>query len=225
MPKQSQFRLRSGAGRTPSFNFAFNNVSQAERLSRGLVAHTSRQLAPSGTSSSHVQSCSDTAFGQTAASVGSTSSSSFACSFNNSSHTSTSSFCSIFDRNCKLVSWNGRTIVSSSPRFRGRKLAILWKLLYSYDIVYLQEMHGTPEQVDLLFNRLRDTHFFFYSLLERSAGGVGIFVRKASFHSSSPPHMTIVVPGRALKVQMFFHCEPTMFFMEHSSLWVYLSSV
>ena len=109
----------------------------------------------------------------------------------------------IFNNTLKLTSWNGRAVFASNPRWRRPKHDLLWKLIFSTDVLLLQEVHGSESDLLLFLSRLQSTHFILYSFTDRrDTGGVVIIVRKSSFPNFFVEDSQVLVPGRVLVVTL-----------------------
>ena len=210
--------LRSGAPSdddidpSASCSYAFNSFPPsptAECLSEESVAHDSHQqngrgfnvAFPSGASTNNR-------------------------SYHSNSNITSSILYSLFYNTIKITSWNGRAIISATPKWRRPKLAVLWKLIHANAVVLLQELHGSATSLALLLDRIADTHFIIYGFTHddnedggssttsssssssssahshSDSGGVLILICKAAFPSFFVHSSVCIVPGRVLEVAL-----------------------
>ena len=80
-----------------------------------------------------------------------------------------------------------------------KKIGFLRRLLHNYDVVMLQEIHGTKEMWERFSNDWRRSHLTFFSLSESQAlGGIAIIVKvDLTGKATSSPRLEVLESGRA----------------------------
>lgn len=128
-------------------------------------------------------------------------------------------------RKFSVVYWNVATALHTDPTIRRRKFREISSLASKHDIVFLQEVHGTPARVRAIFRHLQPTHRVFTSFCTLSpsgrinpwAGGVAAIVAKQWLNN---PGYTLsvkeVCKGRVLRLFYKNSCGSAAFYNVHN---------
>ena len=79
----------------------------------------------------------------------------------------------------------------------------MWRLttlLENYDVVALQETHGTEVEWQALASKVAKSHVAFFSPLATNAGGVATLVSRKFSEAYGPIEMKVLAEGRAIYV-------------------------
>lgn len=101
-----------------------------------------------------------------------------------------------------VTTWNCRALLAHDPAVFKRKWCIVDATIRDSDVVVLQEVHGSSEEMQALALRVASTHTAFSSAgVPESAVGILIFVRVHRCEGARIEE-TVIVPGRILGVRI-----------------------
>ena len=115
---------------------------------------------------------------------------------------------SLYSGKLRIAIWNARALFHQSMiERRAAKLSIVKRALPNLDVLFLQETHGSREDIIAEFHEFEQWFDFRFSAGSNPAtGGLLIFVRKVL--KDQPLHTNIedfvIIPGRALETTIFF---------------------
>eukprot|EP00973_Karenia_brevis_P002763 376129-Karenia_brevis.AAC.1 len=85
--------------------------------------------------------------------------------------------------------WNARALLARSPSVALPKLRYLQKHIWNNDIIQIQELHGTLEDVRLAFTKYSGTFWVrHFKGVDKGTGGLLILMRKSLFPGHAPCH-------------------------------------
>ena len=96
-------------------------------------------------------------------------------------------------RGLSVATWNANGLLAKDSRVARRKAGDFKRLAHSFDILYLQKMHGDDDRVKRLVGDLRTTHFLEYSSVDvHGAGGIAILAKTSILEGASClPHVKV----------------------------------
>ena len=105
-----------------------------------------------------------------------------------------------------IASWNSNGLLGKDPSQSRKKMGYLRRLLNNYDVVMLQELHGTDLACDRLASDFRHTHKVKYSVGPSTAcGGIAFFTKLAlADRAMGQPSMEVFEAGRAGALRLEF---------------------